>query len=372
MSERAKILIFFITIIFAFAILLIVVLLSTSNKREPANEKTPDSFTEDKDPDNIITIGDPGFAEYAYVGITQDDTLRIYDEDGESIGINLERNEWQNLQTNDDPNVISVLGNRTNSNKDLALYFIDTARFGWYTDYSRQPTGILQYGWLNDETIYFHQGALRDEWFHKFEYPSQVEIEKIFRSNGQIVSINSDMNKILYNFTGDYRVYDLAGNNLWNMDSIVDQNDKVVSSIENPMFTKDQSKIVFTVKNNNGTSIYKVNSEEDRAVKLDLEFSNFEAVCAVSEDDIIGVRIDAQGDSEIVFVNVKDETIDLNVNVADETEEVVLTSFDCISADHVLFKTFKADGTALWYEYKQGELSLLSFLTNSKEVKLIK
>ena len=374
MGEKGKILLFFITIIFAGVILVLVALLTTdlTSIDEPSDDGDEIETASEDDEENFITIGDQQGDSFRYASITEDDSVTLYREDGTTLDVNLERRKWHNLQISPDPHVISVLGDRTEDSSDLALYFIENERFGWYTDYGSQSTGVLQYGWLDDETVFFHQGEGTDEWFHTFFYPSQVQINKIFRSQGIFADISSDASDILYQFPTGFELFDFMGQVTWDMGQVRTVTEESLN-VTDPLFTLDPEKVVFTSLVENGVGIYKVLVGESEAVKIDIEFSNFVPVCAISEDEIYGIRTvssDEVTHEEIILVNVKDEVWETVVQLDDELGSAIAESFDCSQPNEFIFSQDTGERNT-WLKVTKDEFLILPYLQNNKEVKVI-
>jgi hypothetical protein len=140
-------------------------------------------------PVNVVTTDEPiSETEYPYVGVRQDDTLAVANDE-KIVVISLDHRNWQAPRWSPDGKFILALGTPDPQSTDVIydLYVYELANNSWerITFFGDNGSGITGIAWRQDNTIVFTQGEGEDNWLHTYNLESG-EIRKIIQVDGAL------------------------------------------------------------------------------------------------------------------------------------------------------------------------------------------
>lgn len=361
MGPKGKILITLILLFIALSLTGgIFLLLQLDRSREQSNQNEP----EEEDP-NIIDPDNPGSIskKYTYAAITNEDTIKLFDELGNELVINLEHRQWSDIKWSKDKNFISAIGKDTSELDNLHLYTIETGLWEQVTNY--EDSSVEQQVWQTDNNIFYTQGISPERWIHRFRERAKSELFKLIKTDGRIEEISQNFNKVIVsptqisetgsateNIGGEWIGYIADGREDWILSEIRSDSELLTESTLNildVLFSTNSEKILITALNDEGTiQYYKTLWGSNLAIEIDGTQLGYTPVCAVNEDVFMGYRLDPDAMIlEIINYNIKTET-SISLAEFELPDESILEeeSINCYDTNNLLVKVITKSQSA--------------------------
>ncbi len=301
-----------------------------------------------------------------FAAILVNDTISLFDENNESIPLNLQQLGWTDIKWSPDGSQISVKGKAANQNYDLAIYTFSNKNWEWITNFALEETGVDNYFWAGNEIV-FMQGVGANRWLHRF---SQGSVNKLIQVDGSIESVSSDGKLIVLRrlYDNGLEVYNLQNGQQWDLTNMIDP-DGVAFSVSAVWFLKDTTKALIRGESQKleSTFLYKANFGESVGVQVVVEADTVETLlplCFANSDVIFGIVSDPIFEQDyFIKLNVKNFEEELIADLPLFEKETAV----CITAGAILIKNNEGL-TTVWTLIDKDGSQKLNFLTDAKEV----
>ncbi len=373
-KNRKKIFLIFISFFlicgFILALFLFIYLLQNiGNNPDPAPVDPPpeDEEEDEEDDDGPIIIGNGRNVDPYFAAINSDGTFSIYDKEGKNLPLELDDNNWKNLEWSPDNQNISVIG--TNNGLDnIFLYNLEENSGEWVTLFNQESdeVGVSSYRWVDEENIYYMQGENNNSWLNRFNINTNQERRRVIRIDGEIVSNATNLsNRLVIQTDDDFEIVDLDGN-LQYSGSQLNLDDEITS-----LYLFEEKILVETTNSFNDIFYYEYDLSED-VLNDEIIFENFNQIC-LEDTSLIGYRI-LELQKELRILKFSEELETISASEREVFDNINLDSFDCNSSDVIVYSE-KDLAEVLdrinWYII-EDDIQNIEFLENAKEVKLLK
>ncbi|MDQ6984751.1 MAG: hypothetical protein Q9M91_08035 [Candidatus Dojkabacteria bacterium] len=319
-----------------------------------------------------------------YAVITADKTIMTIDKNSKEIDINLERDDWKNLQFSNDGLYLSALKpydfsyedaegeTQTIEQYDLWIYSFKNESWEQVSNFNEVGRGIQSYEWSGDKNILFTQGEEENEiWLQSLDLEADNQILKEQIINADIIKITENGQYLVVKDTISYviRVLTTKGNVAWDLGGIKSEGDiNLVPT--NLVFSKDSERVIFESKINPFiSSMFKTYIGSDLAIDNFIE-NNFKTACSISNDDFIGYTLNNEvNELKFVYFNIAGNIIEQKIFASEIPLELDEETIECTSlGQYELLIKIDFDNDSKWYQYKDNSFLELDFALGAEEM----
>lgn len=292
-NSKKYIVLSLISIAVCFPLLvLIFIIYSQTNKNTPIeNTLVPQSFPTSYTSTSEIDVNTSSNVIFYNYSIITDDDFILLKNDSKELYVNLEKKNWKNIKFSKEGNLVAVLGESRKDLYDIHIYNIENKSWIQATDYKNINTGVEDFVWTDNSTIYFIQGEDSDKWIHSYNYVSGeiIKEKKVFDS---FSSTNQNPENIVIDNIDKFTIYDK------NLEFITDisksQKNGELEKLFEVLYADFGNK--FYLANSNEYYEYQLNTQDN---KFSIREYNFQPLCQSNNTFIIGIT--QKGRNTIVY-----------------------------------------------------------------------
>lgn len=368
MNGKKTIFIGIIGLIISIVLLVLIVLLSLLNNTSGNSQiqnpvSNPVSSTV-----NIIDLNNPKGGAFEFAVIRPDDTIELRNKINEKFIIGLEKRNWKEINWSPDSKLVSALGESKPGIYDIYIYNISRKEWNRVTDFQNFTSGVDNYVWIDNNTIFFTQGENPTRWIHRYNYISK-ETLKLANIAGDIVMISPNREYIVVKAQGTVpEVYNNQGTKISVIDSVIDIEDSRPLAFEELNFFSNSEKVLGLTTND---EYYKFNIGDVNAVKVSL---NKEVIplCSVSENTFYTFQ--KKGTTSLIIGSFASREDVLTVLIEENFRKQFNINRDLsYCANGTLYlKIEYTDGTNQWYKFNNTDLEADAVLNENKDTDVIK